>query len=253
MSMCITPTRAAAALLSLSLLTSCNKNEFFPPSGDLTPYYIRQIAVVGGPAPAPGDTLVYTFTYDRLGKPLTVKHPIVATGSPNAVFQYDKYGRLSGFVRPYDNNLYETYNKYFYNGRNEIFKDSQYTFGPYIDSVPVGVVQYGGAVHWYKYDGSGRIIQRTDSFFGGEPAGDVVNFTYDGNGDLVNGASYDNRVSYRRTNAIWMFLSNDYSVHNAFQSESYNAYGLPLAFQGYYPIGTVVANSGQMLVKYGRR
>lgn len=245
--------RAVAALASLSLLISCTKNEHFPPNGDPTPYYIRQIAVVGGFAPSPGDTLIYTFTYDRLGRPLTVKHPVVSTGSPNAVFQYDKYGRLAGFVRPYANDNYETYNKYFYNQHNEIYKDSQYTFGPYVDSVPVGVVQYGGAVHWYKYDGLGRIIQRTDSFFPGEPAGNVINFAYDGNGDLVNGSSYDNRVSYRRTNAIWMFLSNDYSVHNSFQAASYNAYGLPLDFQSYYPLGVVVANEGRMLVTYGRR
>lgn len=40
-------------------------------------------------------------------------------------------------VRPYENNNYETWNKYFYNDRNQIVLDSQYSFGTYIDSVPV--------------------------------------------------------------------------------------------------------------------
>jgi hypothetical protein len=252
----ILPFSAAAGLVLLSsLFPGCQKEQgtFFA-DPDLTPYYIRQIAVVGGAgAPDTNDTLVYTFTYNRLGEPLTVRHPQVATGNPNAAFLYDNHGRLSAFVQPYDNGGYETYVKYFYNDRNEIASDSQYIFGSYIDSVPIANLEFGVTRHWYKYDDQGRIIQRIDSFYQGAIRfGSGASFTYDGKGDLINGATYDNRVSYRRTNVIWMFLSNDYSVHNAFQADSYNVFGLPLAFDGNDPIGRVVTDAGTIILTYSR-
>lgn len=244
-------------LLLPTLFQACQKEKgtFFP-NPDLTPFYIKQIAVISSGANTPdgSDTLIYTFTYNRRGEPLTVKHPGAGTGNPNAAFLYDNYGRLSAYVRPYDGGGYESYVKYFYNDRNQIASDSQYIFGPYVDSVPIATLEYGFRLHWYKYDDQGRIIQRIDSGYGGGARfGSVYSFVYDGDGDLVNGAVYDNKVNYRRTNAIWMFLSNDYSVHNAFQANSYNAYGLPLVFDGLNPIGDAVVDSGRILVTYGRR
>lgn len=244
-------------LLLPALFQACQKEQgSFSTNPDLTPYYIRQIAVAGYyfGDPDVSDTLVYTFTYNHRGDPLTVKSPGVATGNPNAAFLYDNYGRLSAYVQPYASGGYELYFKYFYNNRNQIASDSQYIFGAYVDSVPIANLEYGFRLHWYKYDDQGRIIQRIDSgYMGGARFGGVVGFAYDGNGDLINGAVYDNKVNYRRTNAIWMFLSNDYSVHNAFQADSYNAYGLPLVFNGNNPLGPVVTDGGPLVVTYGRR
>lgn len=246
--------RAAGRLLAVGmLLQGCVKEAPYFHNPDLTPYYIRQITVnqVFGD---PWVSIDYNFTYNRLGLPVTVKNTRVATGNPNAYFKYDKFNRLIWFLRPYESGGYESWDVYFYNDRNQIVVDSQYIFGPYIDSVPVGIPKYGGMIRWFKYDAQGRISQRIDSTFRTTaPYGYVTNYSYDASGNLVNGATYDNKVSYLRTNVVWMFLSNNYSVNNGFRADSYNSFGLPLVFNGLYPIGTVVPASGQMVVKYGNR
>jgi len=137
----ILPFSVRAGLLLLpALFQACQKEKgsFFT-NPDPTPYYIQQIAVISSGANTPDgiDTLVYSFTYNRRGDPLTVKHPGVATGNPNAAFLYDNYGRLSAYVRPYNGGGYESYVKYFYNDYNQIASDSEYIFGLYMDSVPI--------------------------------------------------------------------------------------------------------------------
>lgn len=243
-------TRLCPLLLSsFFLLAGCRKEKIFL-NPDGTPYKIQQITVVSSFADVPPDT--YYFTYNSFGEPLTVKHAEPGTGHPNAAFLYDQYHRFIGFVRPYDNGFYETYSKFFYNDCNQIAGDSNYVFGPYIDSIPGIMPQYGGSVTLYKYDDLGRIIQTSFAFFGQPPT--IETYTYDQFGDQVlGGMVYDNRVSYLRTNAIWMFLDNNYSVHNPFKADSYNAYGLPTVFEGENPLGQIIVATGTFTITYARR
>ena len=248
-------TRLWLLLLStFFLLEGCRKEKVFP-NPDLTPYNIQQITVVSSYPDMPPDT--YYFTYNGFGEPLTVKHADPGTGHPNAVFQYDKYGRLIVLVRPYENGYYESYSKYFYNDCDQIAGDSTYVFGTYIDSIPGITPQFGGTTTTFKYDGLGRIIQTSFAYFGQSlipPPPIVETYTYDRFGDQeLGGLVYDNRVCYLRTNAVWMFLSTNYSVHNPFKADSYNAYGLPTVFESESPLGQIIDAPGKFTVTYARR
>jgi hypothetical protein len=59
---------------------------------------------------------------------------------------------------------------------------------------------------------------------------DQRDYVYDANGNLVNGAVYDNKLNINRTNAVWMFITRDYSVNNPFTASQYNQNSLPLRF-----------------------
>ena len=199
--------------------------------------------------------VVYTFTYNSAGDPVTVKNTAVGTGNPNAVFKYDRQGKLKEMIRPCEDGHFETWTKYFYNSGSQIIRDTQYVFGTYIDSIPVAHPDKNGYwVSWFRYDTLGRIIARTDSVFGPGPStyGTLYSFRYDVNGNLVTqGVTYDSHENLLRTNKIWMFLSNNSSLANVFHASAYNTNDLPLSFPGSYAImGPVVCLSGQFDVEY---
>jgi hypothetical protein len=198
------------------------------------------------------DTVVYSFTYNAAGDPVTVKNTAVATGNPNAVFKYDRRGKLAEMVRPYDNTSYETWTKYFYDSRGQIVRDTQYIFGTYIDSVPGADLKQGYWIHHFGYDAYGRVISRIDSSFFGSVSVTGHSFQYDARGNLVvSGAVYDTDVNFLRTNKIWMFVCNNYSVNNAFLATAYNGHKLPLSFDGVYPtMAPVVTETGKYKMVY---
>lgn len=202
------------------------------------------------------DTVVYRFSYNAAGNPVTVKNTAVSTGNPNVVFKYDRHGRLAEMIRPYANESYESWTKYFYDTRGQIVRDSQYIFGPYIDSVPAAFMQVGYWTHHFSYDALGRIVSRIDSaFFSGNVYVTPWNFQYDAKGNMVApGVVYDTDLNFLRTNRVWMFVCNNYSVNNGFQAAAYNGHKLPLSFNGVYEtMGPVVTASGKFTVAYGCR
>lgn len=254
-----------AGLMILAFITllspSCRKGIDFikdPKNGqvDCKACNIKQVTVFYTTEIA-SYTVVYTFTYNAAGDPLTVKNTAVGTGNPNAVFKYDRHGRMVEMIRPYegDANSYETWTKYTYNNRNQIIRDTQYVFGDYLDSVPSPNAEiYGYTVGLFKYDALERIIERTDSVFfpGLKSWANIYTFQYDANGNLIRpGAVYDSHLSILRTNKIWMFVGSDYSVNNAFQASVYNNHSLPVNFQGnYHTIFPVVSLDGAFEVEY---
>ncbi|MDP4149352.1 MAG: RHS repeat domain-containing protein [Bacteroidota bacterium] len=243
--------RPAKTLLLLSLFVSCQKDKIIGPNPDLTPYRISKIKLIPSLEQSL-DSIIYTFTYNRFGEPLTVRNTAVRTGNPNVVFKYDKLGRLLYMVRPYENQSYESLDKYYYNEHNQIALDSQYNFGTYIDSVPTATMGRGFYVRRFKYDALNRVTERTDSFFlgGGRSYGNTRTFQYDQAGNLITGAAYDHKLNYRRTNVVWMFLTNDYSVNNAFIADTYSQFGLPLAWDTEDLLGTVVQGPGRVIISY---
>jgi hypothetical protein len=65
----------------------------------------------------------YTFTYNRLGDPVSITNDHIQTANPNFLFYYDKYNRLSSMVQPYiDGTGYENFDRYGYNSkRHQLF------------------------------------------------------------------------------------------------------------------------------------
>ena len=181
------------------------------------------------------------FSYNSHGQPTKVVYDYIATGRPNIVFKYDHSGRLTDYIAPYDNNNYEVWFKYEYDGSGRIVSDTQFVFGQYIDSVPLPST-YLAAPGFYEYDIWGRVTQETrhypmsnvqvwqyeynsagnlsaiKSFFNGVPAG------------TENITTYDTKVSVLRTNPVWMFLERNYSKNNKIAATSYNSKGLPTHF-----------------------
>jgi len=239
------------------LLVSCQKtiDILRSPQNGLTDYRacnIKQITVV---APFNDTTFstVYTFTYDAVGNPLTVKNTDVGTGNPNVVFKYDKYGRMTEMIRPYGNNIgFETWTKFFYNNRDQIVRDTQYIFGNYVDSVAVALPENSYWVHRYEYDALNRISILTDTFY--SPSHVFLealnsNYQYNSRGNL--GEGFDNYLSILRTNRTWMFLSANYSINNDFTATAYNEHGLPLSFDaGYQLMQWVIEAGGTWHVEY---
>ncbi|HVU54468.1 MAG TPA: hypothetical protein VHD83_05405 [Puia sp.] len=200
-------------------------------------------------------TVVYTFSYNAAGDPVTVKNTGVGTGNPNTVLKYDDQARLKEMIRPYDNGSFETWTKYVYNNGGQIIRDTQYTFGDYVDSIPVAHPEtYGFWVSQFSYDTLGRVITRTDSVFGpgSSQYSTTYNFQYDANGNLVTpGATYDSHLNLLRTNKIWMFLCTNYSLSNGFRATAYNTHDLPLSFPGNYGVmGPIVSLDGKFDVEY---
>jgi hypothetical protein len=98
----------------------------------------------------------------------------------------------------------------------------------------------GGRIFTYHPDGKGRVVTSTET----DPLSpstvfSVFTYVYDAAGDMVQpsgqpSATYDDKINPLQTNNVWMFLSLNYSVHNAvayngipFVDFTYDPYGLP--------------------------
>jgi len=187
------------------------------------------------------DTVFYNFAYNEFGDPVSVRNTAVATGNPNSVFKYDKRERLTEYIRPYENENFETWTKYVYSTGGQVIRDTVWIFGKYVDSVPTPLPYTGVTVRHYTYDALNRVATRTDSIYG--PGTQVFGpylytFQYDEKGNLIRpGVTYDSHLNWLRTNKIWAFIYVDYSVNNNFQATAYNAHDLPLIFPAPYYSG----------------
>jgi hypothetical protein len=158
-------------------------------------------------------------------------------------------------IRPYDNGTFETWTKYVYNSGGLIVRDTQYTFGAYVDSTPIAHPETSG--YWvseFSYDAQGRVIARTDQSFGPGSSNytSTSQFQYDANGNLVvDGATYDSHQNLLRTNKIWMFVCTNYSRNNGFHASAYTNHDLPQSFEGGYGVmGPIVPLDGRYDVRY---
>ena len=64
-------------------------------------------------------------------------------------------------------------------------------------------------------------------------------YQYDERGNLINPfpsgdpVTYDDKISFRRTNKIWMLIERNYSLNNVTGVSNYNEHSLPLSFDKY--------------------
>lgn len=171
------------------------------------------------------DSLV--FTYNSSGDPVSVTRRVAGSGTPNYAFKYDKKGRLTDFYAPYANlNGAEFWHKYAYDNKGRIAIDSFYTLCRHDNNGPT---EHFTARFLLGYDLQNRIILDSLDPSSGDAYSPASHYTYDANGNRA-GRNYDQKVHFRRTNKIWMFIDRDYSMNNAFIANGYNWYGLPTAF-----------------------
>lgn len=196
----------------------------------------------------PGDITHYTFAYDKWGNPVSIITDQVGTGNPNVFFYYDASHRLSQMLRAYDNNAYETWTKYTSKGNQVIF-DTTYIFGDLINGKPLPV-QGTYRTTEYSYDKENRISKTISKEFEADTMAfsTISNYYYDRNGDLAGGG-FDTALSLLRTNDIWMFIEQNYSVNNRFNAITYNEHLLPLQFRG-APYSIIAPKTGTFTVEY---
>ena len=184
--------------------------------------------IYAGPSMQSLDTV--SFSYNKMGDPVSAVRKHVATGSPNVLFWYDNRDRLNNLICHYGSDIsggVEGWIKYFYGAGGRVSKDSVYSFPVIVNGQPTFGEYSSAWTDTYEYDAKGRIIKTTKIL--SELVKYVSTYSYDSNGNLV-GNTYDDKVNWHQTNKVWQFLDRDYSVNNPMTSYyQYNSFGLPVA------------------------
>jgi hypothetical protein len=168
------------------------------------------------------------FFYNEAGNPIRIEYVETegGTGTPNTFFEYNDKQQLIAYKGFSEHRL-------FYNALGQVV----------IDSV---IGNYAGNdsrfEDKYYYDLFGRIIKVVSKFYYDrdypdlEPTTTVDTYRYDQRGNLIiPGVTYDTKTSLLRTNAIWMFLTRNYSLNNPVTATTYNTKGLPLTLTNGIP------------------
>lgn len=166
------------------------------------------------------DTL--TIEYNYKGDPVKITRPDPGTAAPNYIFKY-KNGRLSDFMGVYKNGTTsEVWHRYIYDATGRVAIDSGYSFSQIVNGEPTDpVIRFAST---FIYDSQNRIIKETLTWEDGSVA--ETNYQYDSNGNLI-GPTYGDKLSFRRTNKIWMFIDRNYSVNNQTGYSNFNSGQLP--------------------------
>lgn len=223
------------ALLSIIilLLASCAKDAITQPEElSSKPKTVKeskfcQITKVTGYEPWSLHPRVFIFEYNEKGDPLRITPSIVSTGSPKHEFRYDKKGRLTDYIGPYNNGAFEFWAKYTYDNQDRIVSDVTYIFGNYGEE-PTNDYLSLRQQHAYEYDQQNRITKVITNYPFAPYPGNTQEYSYDQSGNrMAPGVAYNNSPNPLRTNSIWMFLSRDYSMDNPYPATSYNDNGMP--------------------------
>ncbi len=172
------------------------------------------------------DQKFLTVLWDEYENPVAITHPSPSTANPFRIFRYDQWHRLREYLGDYGNGFYESWHFYGYDLNGRIGVDTQYVFGV-MGEKPTTYVER--RITTFQYDNQGRIIKSSSVSNVGSPFENT--YAYDANGNLIFptafGIVYDNKVNFRRTHNLWMFLSRNYSMNNPVIADAYNPAGLP--------------------------
>ncbi|PWV56856.1 hypothetical protein [Chitinophaga sp. S165] len=223
-------TLSCAAVFVMSfLLTACSKDDHYPPGGQ----YCRVHQLIGRIG---YDQDTITIKYNNKGNPVEMNRTFVSTGRPRFVFKYDKRDRLIDLIGLYRHPTnYEIRFRYAYDYKGRISSDTVYTLG--FTDVP----NRPDYLREYTYDNKDRLIQVRHKGISNPDVRFAYNYHYNQQGNLekvtdaggvvtLSDFKYDNKVNINSLHPIWQFLSGDYSRNNVNVALSYNAYGLPTAF-----------------------
>lgn len=254
------PFRLMLMATVISSAIGCSKIdwEYIKNNPDKTPNLcnIKTITVLN-----PDGTKYYdlNFTYNKWGNPTSIiRSPQIERYWGEWLFTYDQQQRISEYVIAFpkwsdqtEYKLYLTWKKFVWeNGR--VVRDTTRSWGEIVNGKPVvdpETEQFYKYVGYYDYDNKNRIVSFRNLFTFLEnkvPNPNVVTtYTYDAAGNLrqtvitdnyttiqppVRTSNYDNysdKANIYRSNKIWMFLANNYSV---------NSHPMPLEiFKGILP------------------
>jgi hypothetical protein len=216
--------QSVIGICMMVLVLSCHKRgDFEVPCKLLKMSYVER-----GAFPETREEYTGIFTYNSWGDPTKIIWDVTATGRPNYFFTYDNKRRLTWFEGSYVAQQFEQITRYIYEG-DRIVGDSSWALGN--DRNNFRATAWAKDVSTYQYDMKGRII-RVDTKDLNWGSTYTMTFEYDAAGNLVrDGANYDNKKSYLRTNAWLMFVTRDFSVNNPQVADAYNKKGLPLTYQ----------------------
>lgn len=173
-----------------------------------------------------------TVTYNAAGNPLTVKYNTQGYDNNWHYFKYDDHEKLIEYRVELEPGLDIETHRYAYDAKNRAITDTG-TFR---------LTGYIVVLSTFEYDSRNRIIKENKEVIdieeGSEPFEiDPVIYEYDSTGNLVNPfppgdpVSYNNKVSFRRTNKVWMLIERNYSLNNVSGVSNYNDHSLPLTFE----------------------
>jgi hypothetical protein len=173
------------------------------------------------------EEVIGTVEYDE------AKNPISLTYNKEKAYLlysrymfYDSQNRLIQYKVMYDSSTEVEDHRYGYSGDRIISDTGIFRLTGYIVVLST-----------FEYDEKGRIVvvNRKIIDFEGSPDSweqlEPVIYQYDSNDNLVDhNFSYDNKINFRRTNKVWMFIQRDYSRNNLEGATHYNEHGLPIRF-----------------------
>ena len=178
----------------------------------------------------PAGLLTYDFEYNAKGDPIRINSSFVATGYPRYEFRYDKQGRLSDYIGPYNNNAFEFWHVYEYDDQNRMVRDTRYIFGDYGGEDPTPGYLPSLRITSFEYQPGSTLVKSTVTY----PYANIQPVTsyYDYSGTGPGGI--ENTVNVHRTSWVWMTITHDYTPRNWYLQSEYNEYGLPTKFNGEY-------------------
>jgi len=176
------------------------------------------------------EEVIATVEYNEAGNPISL------TYSKEAAYllfprymTYDSLNRLSGYkvyFREDDDQRPVDDHRYGYSGDRIV-----------TDTSTGGLTGYIKILSTFDYDSKGRIVVENRKIidFEGDPETwedlEPYIYNYDSNENKIHGTDvYDDKVNFRRTNKVWMFLTRDYSMNNLLGAVEYNEHGLPVRF-----------------------
>ncbi len=192
----------------------------------------------------------WIISYDEYENPTFMTSNRIGTGHPFKIFRYDYWHRLRELLGDYGNGFYEYWHFYGYDGNGRISVDTTYIFGR-MGERPTN--PENTHITHFEYDSQGRMKKA----YGTSHGSIIFSETYEYNdaGNLIrHGVTYDNKKSLYRTNDIWMFLTRDYSMNNAFHADEYNAAGFPTFINNSSnPVGILDAGLNFSRISYSCR